>query len=55
MTEKQNHICSESPPWSGVIIENGDLKMVDEYKFNINYCPYCGRTEEEIKIGEGEA
>jgi len=42
------HRCDESPDYVTVIIEDRCLKFVDEYKFEINYCPYCGKSEEDL-------
>ena len=43
------HRCDEGPDFVTVILEDGTLKFVDEYEFKINYCPYCGRSQEEIE------
>jgi hypothetical protein len=41
------HECDPAPEFSGVLVTD-TLKFIDEYKHEINYCPYCGTPAEEL-------
>jgi hypothetical protein len=42
------HECSEGPDWRVLIENDGTVHFTDEHKFEINYCPFCGREAEQI-------
>jgi len=42
------HDCPEDLGYRAVYYDGKTLAFIDEYKFDINYCPYCGQSAEEL-------
>lgn len=48
MSDTLFHRCEQGPDFVTVVIKDGALKFVDEYEFEINFCPYCGESAAEL-------
>jgi len=43
------HRCPNGPEYVTVVLDGDTLKFVDEYEFEINYCPYCGKAKDGLE------